>query len=347
MKKLLFLLMGVAATMNAMAVTYTAKATLLLESNTSHLTCEIDLLQSDAYGVLDGYDMYMEGRKVALYPICGDRQLQIAQAADLENVKLGLKTDASTSYKITVSGVEGETLVLWDLVAGEQHNLTEGKVINFTADANATNEERFVINYVPAPAYGSYERIVTNGNYGTICLPKNGEMSGATLFNIVDFDGSMIVIEEVGSNEMVAGKPYIFQASAEQIYVAYTDDNEVAASEANGLHGFYNLSDAAATFDVPADAGNYILNSNQYWLVVSTRSAYLNNYFAYIVVSEINSIAPAPGRRRVALAVNGAQVVTGIDELNATEAPVKTVIDGKMYIIRGEHMFDATGRMVK
>jgi hypothetical protein len=41
------------------------------------------------------------------------------------------------------------------------------------------------------------------------------------------------------------------------------------------------------------------------------------------------------------------QGTTGVENINASEAPVKTVIDGTMYIIRGEHMFDATGRMVK
>jgi hypothetical protein len=37
----------------------------------------------------------------------------------------------------------------------------------------------------------------------------------------------------------------------------------------------------------------------------------------------------------------------GVDNLNASETPVKTVINGQFFILRGEHMFDATGRLVK
>jgi len=345
MKKLLFMLMGVVAAINAMAVDYTAKAVLTLEA-TSGYTCEMTLKQADEYGALNGAEMYMSGRKVALYALKETTPLQIAKAANLTNLKLGLKADVSTDYTITVSGVTGaQTLVLFDLYDNNaEYELTEGQVINFTATANSTIEDRFVINYVPAPEFGSYERIVTNGNFGTICLPKNGEITGATLFDIASFENEMIYIDEVNSTAMEAGKPYIFQATADQIKVVYSDGNEVAAGTANGLHGYF---DANNYFEVPADNGNYILNSNQYWLVVSARQAYLNNYFAYIKIAEINNQAPAPGRRRIGMAVNGEQVATGIDEVNATEAPVKKVIDGKMVIIRGEHMFDATGRMVK
>ena len=69
---------------------------------------------------------------------------------------------------------------------------------------------------------------------------------------------------------------------------------------------------------------------------------------AYIKYSELvySTPSPAPGRRVRAIPMQD-QSTTGVENLNAAEAPVKTVIDGKMYILRGEHMFDATGRMVK
>jgi hypothetical protein len=40
-------------------------------------------------------------------------------------------------------------------------------------------------------------------------------------------------------------------------------------------------------------------------------------------------------------------VATDIKGLEATEAPVKMLIDGQLYILRGEKMYDATGRLVK
>ena len=198
------------------------------------------------------------------------------------------------------------------------------------------------------PDYGSYQRTVTNGNYGTICLPKAGVISGATLFEIADYDGSMIYVDEILNGEMEAGKPYIFQATSEQLNVTYTSSTvEENAGHANGLYGFYNLENENAQFDITQDAGNYILYSNQYWLV-SGRAAYINNFRAYIKLSQINNTgAQAPGRRRVAMAVNGEQTATGVDALNAAEAPVKMMINGQMYILRGEKMYDATGRLVK
>lgn len=150
MKKIVMMLLGVAATINVMAVDYTAKATILLEA-TSGESCELYLYQSNEYSALGGYEMYMTGRKVAFYALNGTTPLQIAQAADLESVKLGLLADASTSYTLTVSSVAGtETLYIWDADSAS-YALTEGASYTFAAAANATDEARFVIKKAPLP----------------------------------------------------------------------------------------------------------------------------------------------------------------------------------------------------
>ena len=158
-----------------------------------------------------------------------------------------------------------------------------------------------------------YTRTVTNGNYGTICLPQAGTIEGATLFEIGSYENNMIYIDEVLNGAMEAGKPYIFQATAGQLNVTYTSGVvEETAGSANGLYGFYNLNDEDEQYDIQKDAGNYILYQNAYWLV-SGRAAYIANYRAYIKLGEIgNTPAPAPGRRRVAMAVHGEQTATGL-----------------------------------
>lgn len=192
-----------------------------------------------------------------------------------------------------------------------------------------------------------YTRNVTDGNYGTICLPQAGDIVGATLYEIADYANNMIYVDEVEGGVMEAGKPYIFQATSDKLNVYYTSATvEETAGENNGLHGFYNLENENAQFDIPEDAGNYILYQNQYWLV-SGRAAYINNYRAYIKIGEINYTAPSPSRRRVAMTVNGEQTATGMDAINATDAPVKMVINGQLFILRGEKMYDTTGRLVK
>lgn len=145
MKKIMVLLLGVAAAINAMAVDYTAKAKVVL-SSTSGFSCNLTLAEAAEYGALNGATMNMEGRKIALYALNGATKLQIANAADLRNVPLGLLTDASTDYTITVSNVEGaETLYIHDNVASTDYALTEGASYNFTATASTTDEARFYL----------------------------------------------------------------------------------------------------------------------------------------------------------------------------------------------------------
>lgn len=154
MKKIVLMLLGVAATMNVMAVDYTAKAKVTLQAQ-SGFTCELMLSEAAEYGVLNGSIMNMEGRKVALYALNGTDKLQIAKAASLDGVKLGFLADASTNYTITVSQVAGtETLYIWD-GADAVYPLTEGASYNFTATASATDEARFVLKKAPLPTVAS------------------------------------------------------------------------------------------------------------------------------------------------------------------------------------------------
>lgn len=141
MKKIMVTLLAVAVTMNLMAETITAKAKLTLSDGVN--SCDLFLVEAEEYGALTGSPMNMEGRKIALYALNGATKLQIAEAKSLNNVKLGLLTDAATSYTITVSAVEGsEKLYLHDNVTGLNHELKAG-TIDITATASSTDETRF------------------------------------------------------------------------------------------------------------------------------------------------------------------------------------------------------------
>lgn len=143
MKKIMVMLLSAVVAVNAMAVTYTAKAKLTLTAGSSY-TCNLMIAESADFAELTGSEMDMEDREVALYVLNGATKLQIAQAADLRNVKVGLKTDASTSYNITVSMVEGDKpLFLHDNVTGEDIELKNGASYDFTATASSTIENRF------------------------------------------------------------------------------------------------------------------------------------------------------------------------------------------------------------
>ena len=179
MKKIVMMLLGVAATINVMAVDYTAKAIVTLESESGY-NCKLTLRQAAEYGALNGLEMNMEGREIALYAIneADKLKLQVAQAADLEGVKLGLKTDASTNYTLTVSSVAGaETLYIWDN-AGASYALTECAVYNFTADANISDEKRFELKKSAMPMGPSlcfnYNVLEIKGHEGESLVVKKG-----------------------------------------------------------------------------------------------------------------------------------------------------------------------------
>lgn len=188
MKKIVLMLLCTAATINVMAVTYTAKAKVTLSAPSGY-SSELTLRQSAEYGALSGNEMYMSGMNVALYALNGTTPLQIAKAADLEGVKLGLKADASTSYTITVSAVEGaETLYIWDADSAS-YALTEGASYTFAAAANATDEARFVIKKAPLPTVQgicfNYNILtLTKYNGATVEVFADGAATAAVTANV-------------------------------------------------------------------------------------------------------------------------------------------------------------------
>lgn len=197
-----------------------------------------------------------------------------------------------------------------------------------------------------------YTRPVTEGRYGTICLPNGGVMTGAMLFDLAYFDPDQkkIFFDEVINGTMEAGTPYIFlpNEGVDALKVFYTDAAGAVAGNANGLFGSYTQE------IVTPNDGNYILLNNQYCFVNST--AYVGANRAYIklygdghalTASSTSAPQPAPGRRRVSLDVQGEHVATGMEGLNVGDQPIKLMINGQMYILRGDKMYDATGRLVK
>jgi len=152
MKKLFFSLLVMAATVNAFAITYTAKAKVVLSDGTQKST--LYLLQADEIGttVDAAYcgELDMEGVEIAFYALYNGVKYETFGLKDLGTLAFGMKTNASTNYSITVSKVEGTPLVMKDNETGETHTLTEGATWNFTATANSTDDTRFVLAAAPA-----------------------------------------------------------------------------------------------------------------------------------------------------------------------------------------------------
>ena len=196
-----------------------------------------------------------------------------------------------------------------------------------------------------------YSRDVVAERYGTICLPHAvpaGAYTGAKIYKVVSFaeiEKKNLLLEEVDAME--AGKPYFFYAEKERIQFIYTGEEALASNE-KGLYGtiegekvkgqgFYVLQknvlrptyNAATDTDVEVEVG-----ANRAYLCIKDVPSY-------------EGVALSP-RHRV-MGVQGApSVATDIDQLQVEEMQnTKLLIDGTLYILRGEKIYDITGKLIK
>ncbi len=189
-------------------------------------------------------------------------------------------------------------------------------------------------------------RAMTQGRFGTICYPNGGYLVGAMLLEIAYFDPDQkkIFFDEVIGGKMIAGAPYLFlpNEGVDKFAITYTDNLNAEAGHHNGLYGSYTQE------ALPADGNHYIMLNNQYCKVVEANT-YVGANRAYILLDKIGNdpVAPAYGRRRVSMSVNTKDEAQGFENLQSGDQPMKVMIDGTLYIIRGEKVFDATGRLVK
>ncbi len=190
----------------------------------------------------------------------------------------------------------------------------------------------------------TYTRAATPGSFSTICLPYAGTISGATLFNLSDRDANYVYVVEAGT-ELEAGKPYVILPTAEEIVVTYKNYDRVDAGSFNALYGTYD--------EMNSDQldGKYVITGDKYYYVDKVLSAgsKLLAYRAYFNLNELPEVAPVlpVGARRIALGTNGQNTATGMENVDASAQPVKTIINGQLYILRGEKMYDAQGKLVK
>ena len=243
---------------------------------------------------------------------------------DRDNNSHNLYVNTFTSALLLHTDVAGTYTFTWN-------DLTDNLTITFPA--------------APVPTCTTVRSGMVVDNYYTICLPKAvTAANGASFWNMSNRGAGVAYLEEA-ELPLVAGRPYIIQAEDAELCVEYSGD-DAAAGAFGALHGTLESMDQAALNAKGSDV--YLLKNNELRLVSGQDGNSLAADRAYIKYDDfvVSTPNPAPGRRVRAIPMQD-QSTTGVENLNAAEAPIKTVIDGKMYILRGEHMFDATGRMVK
>lgn len=204
------------------------------------------------------------------------------------------------------------------------------------------------------------------GKWGTFC-PQHEirAFEGASFYTLtyLQMEAGMpykLFFDEVETDYLEAGKPYLFIAEGEAIKGIKVGDKVTTAANYNGFYG--NVSGSTNTistiqteYQASGDIVNYYgLKNNTFTLLGNGTTVANERAVVQIKNGQLDCpnpplhLAPArPGVRRVVASNNAPQIATGVDELNASETPVKMMIDGQLFILRGEKMYDATGRLVK
>jgi len=222
-----------------------------------------------------------------------------------------------------------------------------------------------------AKATPDYSRDVTN-NIGTLCVDHNvlaGGALGATFYQIAsrnELYNDKIDFEEVLPNEeLKAGEPYIFKSTTGKIELFYGATAVTEPEAVRGMHGWFDVAAPIDEtkydmLDITEENKSDILYiaQNKLWNCedLVTGDLKVVNNRAYIVMSEVPTYAdyqaaqtsnPAP-RRRVTLGRNAEQVATGIEDVQGDKVQcTKMLINGQLFILRGEKMYDAKGQLVK
>lgn len=156
----------------------------------------------------------------------------------------------------------------------------------------------------------------TADKYGTICLPfAAAAPSNAKVYSVVGYDDNNVYLKEASSIE--AGKAYVFQSS-DANDITFTKNSTVEnltapTSATSGLIGTFTASTS-----VPKDS--YILSSNKWLKVTADGNNTVNQYRAYLTLSDDLKVATTPSGAK-AMTVNGS-FVTAINSVNAAKEGV-------------------------
>ena len=223
-----------------------------------------------------------------------------------------------------------------------------------TASIKATHAGNENYNAIESPEYtitvsaSGYTRTVTNGNYGTICLPYgSSSYAGAEFYEIAyaeikDGDATGLYLDQLEEGAaLVAGKPYIFKATADELTVSY--EGAMATTPVAGEAGLTGtLVDIAAGGVL---VGNYIIAQNMFW--DASAENYLNANRAYINKATLLSVppkSPVPGRRRVSMGETSENGATGVENTVIAPNSLKVIENGQLVIIREGVKYNVQGQ---
>ena len=192
------------------------------------------------------------------------------------------------------------------------------------------------------------------GVIGTLCVDHNVPLAGidgATFYELAGLvNTGFIAFDEIVAGQLNAGVPYLFQANSNELKLYFgTTVVTSPVYTGNGLHGTFVDLHLPADISLPNLDDIYYFANRNFWNCDNLTTLYIPANRAYLNMSEVPDAAPNPnpGRRRITMGVNASSSTTGCENIESGNAPRKQLINGTIYIIRGEKVYDTTGRLVK
>ena len=200
MKKIMISLLMVAATMSAMAATVAGQAKITIKGVETGKSCVLTIaeLSDGVDGLNSGYyaELNEEGKDVQMYVVYGGKKYQTfgSNAATMADLQLGIKTDASTSYTLTASGLKGNTLKIQ--INGVDYTITSSLNETITTLTPSTTNDNIGKVQPTAAAQEfcfKYEKLTVNAYAGkTLKISKDGTdvVAEFTLGDTYEYDFS-------------------------------------------------------------------------------------------------------------------------------------------------------------
>ena len=338
MKKLTILFSILIASISAFAAATTVSQITLSSASQGDKVLQIvvDNPFSDAYD--NGYDAVIGANQPGgLYIYSGSERYSFwATNALGNNLPMGFGAVGDLEYTLSFQYFSGESYTIYDVLedATITVNASTPNYV-FTIDgslANTAINDRFIINYVPAPAY---EAVVTTNAYGLATFSYASDLvaveSGVKLYK-GDLEGYELVLSDVD---------YV---KANQGVIVY--------GEANTTYHF-NVGNGTSSFDgnelLPASAWDYAAQDGYSIYVLSGTMLYLyegtdmkpNKAFLKVDQNPNSGNAPA----RIRMVFNQETRVENV-EAEAVKAE-KFMENGQIFIRRGEAVYNLQGQIVK
>ncbi len=211
-------------------------------------------------------------------------------------------------------------------------------------------------DFLLVPVAADYMRpALTAGKIGTLYVGHaTTSYEGATFYSIVgkSADGRSLTFEEV-TGQLEDDKPYIFEATGEDIKLYYADKSHVApdGASANGLYGTLTEKHVGPSENIYYISNNQLWRANGFTGGATDLTVGANRCWIDITQVPVLNAAPAPGRRYITLRTDGEMTATGIEEVGSETANAvrseKILRDGQLLIIRGDKTYSITGQIVK